>query len=162
MKLNVGCGERTLEGWINLDIDRNRPHDFLGNVVYLPFRTDSIEIILGSHILEHLTSKEAYKFLKDSYQILKDRGILELHFPDISLELARDGIYGNRRTRWEYHRSCWTVVDETHYHYVPKILKDIGFKILQIELHFPDEGSIQAIKTKWNKNWCMEIRRKTK
>lgn len=56
-KLNAGCGDTKLEGWINLDgFDYHNP-DVLANLDHpLPFESGTFDTILCSHVLEHVAS----------------------------------------------------------------------------------------------------------
>lgn len=59
MKLNVGCGRNTLEGWLNLDSQALPGVDIIADLdacdsVPLPLAYDSVEEFLLSHVLEHI------------------------------------------------------------------------------------------------------------
>ena len=56
MKLNLGCGSKILEGYTNVDkFDYYKPdivHDL--EVTPYPFKENSVDEILMSHVLEHI------------------------------------------------------------------------------------------------------------
>lgn len=66
MKLNLGCGNNILEGWVNLDHPRAVPflpnptgaelvgHDIDCPLLQLPFDDNSFEEIMARHVLEHV------------------------------------------------------------------------------------------------------------
>jgi SAM-dependent methyltransferase len=113
VKLNLGCGEQVVEGWINVDyalgakLARLPLFKNINNKVKLfeynwdtniviqdlrktfPWKTESIDIIYSSHLLEHLTRKEGLKFLKKSHRVLKKNGIIRIIVPDLEYYVAQ-------------------------------------------------------------------------
>jgi len=93
VKLNVGSFINCFHGWIN--IDRLDLSEFARRNGYvfkqldvrngLPYRDESVDIILASHFLEHLTREEGERFLKECFRVLKPRGIIRLAVPDSKL-----------------------------------------------------------------------------
>ena len=75
-KVQFGCGSNRLDGWENhdMDIDITKP---------LPFENDSVDFIFIEHLIEHVTHQEAYKFLQETYRILKPDGVIRIAFPDL-------------------------------------------------------------------------------
>lgn len=57
-KLNLGCGNNYLEGFINLDVNPKAKPDIICNLddpnVKLPFKDGEIDFIYASHIFEHI------------------------------------------------------------------------------------------------------------
>lgn len=62
MKINLGCGDRYVPGWVNVDLP-GMPHrvdrsvDLTGE---LPWPEKSIEAVYAGHVLEHLHKADAY------------------------------------------------------------------------------------------------------
>ncbi len=112
MKIHIGCGTVTPDGWINLDgswnarlanhkIARRIVKNFkllpkhaydvgwTGKVVPhdlrkpLPFEDDSLCAIYGSHVLEHLYLDQADRVLKECFRTLRPGGVLRLVVPDL-------------------------------------------------------------------------------
>jgi predicted SAM-dependent methyltransferase len=85
LRLHLGCGSKTLKGWVNID-SIWRPNVA---VMTLPddlrrFRKSSVEYIYASHLLEHLSyPKQVTALLTTCYQILEGGGVLRLAVPDI-------------------------------------------------------------------------------
>ncbi len=78
MKIQFGHGGHLLDGWLNLEqheADITKP---------LAFKNDSVDFILLSHVLEHVTHQQGYKFLGEAYRILKKGGVIRITVPDIS------------------------------------------------------------------------------
>ncbi len=79
MKLNLGCGDKYLNDFVNVDVRGKADvyHD-LDKYPY-PFKNSSVDFILASHILEHL--KEPIRFFYEIKRILKNGGIAEISVP---------------------------------------------------------------------------------
>lgn len=82
LKLNIGCGQVRLTGWVNIDIEPNA--DLIVDVrKELPFNDDNVDFIYNEHLLEHLTFEEGKKFLLECYRCLKKCGVLRIAMPDL-------------------------------------------------------------------------------
>ena len=51
----------------------------------MPLQSDSVECIYTSHMLEHLSRKEASFFLNETLRVLKKDGVLRIVVPDLKL-----------------------------------------------------------------------------
>lgn len=76
-KIQFGCGGNYLEGWENHDMDMDV------TILPLPYQSNSIDYIYHSHLIEHLTAKEGFLFLKDCHRILKPGGVMRICYPDV-------------------------------------------------------------------------------
>ena len=54
MKLNLGCNDFKLKGFINIDIDPRVNPDVVADVCKLPYEDNSVEEIYAGHVLEHI------------------------------------------------------------------------------------------------------------
>lgn len=80
-KLNLGCGDKIMEGYINIDKVQGKGvlvYDL--NKIPYPFKNDSIDEVYASHILEHL-DLPVNLFLNELKRILKDKGIVIVRVP---------------------------------------------------------------------------------
>lgn len=83
-KINLGCGEKYSDGWINLDFHSTNSKVLSCNFLKgIPFEDNEIDVIYSSHVLEHFTFMDAKKILKDCYSKLKKDGILRIVVPDM-------------------------------------------------------------------------------
>lgn len=82
MNLNLGSGERQIDGYIGVDIDRADVRHDLSQFPW-PFEDESADSIIASHILEHLTRDDGLRFLAECYRILAQDGVLYLAVPDM-------------------------------------------------------------------------------
>jgi glycosyltransferase involved in cell wall biosynthesis/predicted SAM-dependent methyltransferase len=94
VKLNVGCFQDMYHyGWINIDVldldawAKQNGYTFQRADLSkgIPYEDSSVDIILGSHFIEHLTRDEGLKFLRECWRVLKPTGLLRLSVPDAKL-----------------------------------------------------------------------------
>jgi SAM-dependent methyltransferase len=88
-KLHIGCGRNKLNGWLNhdTDMDIRRP---------LPLADNCLEHIFAEHVLEHVTPREAWGFLKEAHRVLQPGGGLRIVVPCVDLIYQRyDHQYAN-------------------------------------------------------------------
>ena len=81
IRLNLGCGDKILPGYINVDCTKSRK----GNVVNiisdlrsLSFKKNVIDEILAVHVIEHFYLWEADILLKSWREHLKPSGLIIL------------------------------------------------------------------------------------
>lgn len=82
-KINLGCGNKYLDGFINCDISNRVKTDVQFDLEQpnWPFEDNSIDVITAQHVLEHL-SKTGYKTAwQEMYRICKHDAVLEIAFP---------------------------------------------------------------------------------
>lgn len=79
MKLNLGCGNKILEGYVNIDIRRLDPRVFVADVRDLPYHDDSIDEILAVDVYEHVVPSESQALLTHWVSKLKKGGHLRIH-----------------------------------------------------------------------------------
>lgn len=82
MKINIGSGNKKIDGFINLDLDSDCNPDYVIDLEKdsLPFEDSSVEIVAAHHILEHLG--EGYFFcLKELYRVCKNEARIYITAP---------------------------------------------------------------------------------
>ena len=85
IKLNLGCGADIRNDWINCDFIKHNDikHDDINLLLdlskSLPFKDDSIDEILISHVLEHIQNWE--NTMQEIIRILKSNGQLTIMVP---------------------------------------------------------------------------------
>lgn len=83
MKLHLGCGDKHIEGYTNIDIRYLPGVDEVDNVARLrKYKPNSISVIYASHVLEHFGRWEYMDVLRRWYEILEPGGVLRLGVPD--------------------------------------------------------------------------------
>lgn len=80
--INIGCGIKYWDGWINADISKTRPKlDMVFDARVLPFKDNSADVIAAIHVIEHFFLHEAKDMLKEWQRVLKPGGLLILELP---------------------------------------------------------------------------------
>ncbi|MDT8286029.1 MAG: methyltransferase domain-containing protein [Elusimicrobiales bacterium] len=113
LKLNLGCGERRRDGYLNADIVRSGAADIRLDISSpLPFPDNSADAIEAYHLLEHLPRRKTAAVLKDWIRVLAPGGKLVVECPDLDAAMGRclsgdaaglDGIYGLQRYPGDTH-----------------------------------------------------------
>ena len=89
VKLHMGCGYIKLAGWINVDLSRSCGPDLVADLSQsLPFQSGSVDYIHSEDFLDQLELVDAYVFLRESFRILKEGGVMRILTPDLN-EFAR-------------------------------------------------------------------------
>jgi len=81
IKLNLGCGNDVLPGWVNIDA-YNDAADVKADVRKLPYPDNSVDIILASHVIEHFHFQDGFAVLLEWYRALRPGGKLIVETPD--------------------------------------------------------------------------------
>jgi len=138
MKLHLGCGDKILEGFINVDIRPNKGVDVIDNIADLKtIVKDSVELIYCCHVLEHFGRFEYIDVLKRWYEVLKVGGVLRLSVPDIekvfqqynagtSLKKLLGFLYGGQTYPQNYHYIGFDFIS------LKEDLEAIGFKNIKL------------------------------
>jgi len=116
MKLNIGCGKKILEGYINVDI-KDFGQDIVEDIfIYLPsLKENSVNHIRAEHIIEHFNQDEALKLLDLIWRIIEPNGELYIIVPHLKNERA------------------WILAHKTFYNeFTFKVLDGKGWKIKEI------------------------------
>lgn len=119
MKLHLGCGEKHIDGYINIDARELPGVDQVDDVKTLSGQSvNSADVIYASHILEHIQRREYTSVLNRWFEILKPGGILRIAVPDIEkvfehysqykdLRLVRGLLWGGQTYGFNYHYCGW-------------------------------------------------------
>lgn len=115
-KLHLGCGNRIIPGWINVDINSENQmviKDDVANLITI--EDDSIDLIYASHILEHFGRHEVEGILRTWHKKMKLGGLLRLAVPDFETVCQRylqhkniseilGFVSGGQRSVYDYHK----------------------------------------------------------
>lgn len=138
MKLNLGCGSKNIDGFINIDARELPGVDVVDDVKSLnKFVDNSISLIYASHILEHITRLEYTNVLSRWYELLEPNGILRIAVPDIEkvfdhyreykdLRILRGFLWGGQSHGFNYHYCGWD------FKTLKEDLTSIGFKDIKL------------------------------
>ena len=94
--LNVGCGDNTLENFINLDYFWSQKVDICLNITMkkYPIKDNSLKGIYTEHCVEHISLQHFEQNIKEFYRMLKPGGVLRIITPDGEIYLD---IYERRK-----------------------------------------------------------------
>jgi len=118
-KLNLGCFDRKIPGFINVDIRKDVDPDLIDDVFELnEIKDNSIDLIYACHVLEHADYKEAAKALKRWHSVLKLGGVLRVAVPDMQAHFAHyfyhndlralhSTLWGSQKHPYDYHKNGW-------------------------------------------------------
>lgn len=81
MKLNLGSADVKIPGYASVDL-YNKNADYNMNVLDLKFDDNSIDEILASHLVEHLSPHYVVPALKEWIRVLKPGAKLVMEMPD--------------------------------------------------------------------------------
>ena len=146
-KLNIGCGRKKLDGFVNIDISKEVNPDVIVNIEEgLPFENNSFEYIYSKNALEEIRPQYWDFVLREICRVSKNGCILEL-------DLNFDNLY--QRTRANHYRTfswdsffCFEEGQKTLYS-APLILRNLKkrpnvfvrlfyslFPFLKVSVHF--------------------------
>lgn len=99
--LNLGCGNRTHEAWVNIDyslkailkslffirpfLSTPNPANYINHDLRhgIPFSDSTVDVVYACHVLEHLEHKDALPFMKEIHRVLKPYGLVRIVVPDL-------------------------------------------------------------------------------
>ena len=144
MKLNIGCGDVKIEGYIGVDLRKTDAVDLIHDVsLPFPFQNNTCEDIIADDILEHFSFRMTEGIFKMWVGLLKRGGRirlmvpnLEAHFKiwqekcengkEIGIERMREILYGKQDYKGNTHYTTFTVWA------VEDLFNAAGLKIMSI------------------------------
>jgi len=138
MKLHLGCGEKILKGYVNIDVRTNLKCDVVEDIKFLnSFENNSISEIYASHVLEHFNRKEYMSVLFRWYELLSYDGILKLSVPDIEKVFLVYNSGTPLKKLWGFLYGGQTYDENFHYvgfdyETLKNDLNEIGFKDIKL------------------------------
>ena len=137
IRLNIGCGRRVLDGWVNVDkAVRGSEPDIDADVRDLPFPDNYADEVMAIHLIEHFYVWEAPDVVSEWHRVLRPGGKIVLECPDL-VKTVKHMYEG----RGEPHLTMWPLYgDPSHmdplmchkWGYTPdslaKLLDYVGFK----------------------------------
>jgi hypothetical protein len=85
MRLNLGCGSKRMDGWINVDKFETSATDqvFDLEVFPWPWPDDCVDEVLLAHVLEHLGAQTAVYLgvIKELYRVCRDGAKIQIIVP---------------------------------------------------------------------------------
>lgn len=81
MKLNLGCGMKYLQGYVNIDISEKSKADLILDLENgkLPYKDNSIDEIQAIQFLEHI--RNLIPLMNECYRVLAPKGVFHIIVP---------------------------------------------------------------------------------
>lgn len=150
VRLNLGCGDKLLEGYVNVDVAPSRRGlrpDVLCDLHDLSvFAGDSADEVLAVHVVEHFWRWEVLGILKEWVRVLKPGGRMILECPNLisacevllnDPENASEGDARGQRSMWVFYGDpSWQDPLMTHrWAYTPKSLASLMSEAGLVDVH---------------------------
>lgn len=148
MKLHLGCGQRYLEGYVNIDyppsshtVQEGSIADLHADILTLRYAHETIEEIRLHHVFEHFPRPVACALLSCWHFWMKPKGILHIEVPDFQKTgrvllnpfasfnkkaIAERHIFGSHEAGWAVHCEGYTIS------MMKKMISCYGFKVNEI------------------------------
>jgi len=129
MKLNLGCGNDYLKGYVNCDrIKEVNPDKIVDLEKKLPFENKSITEIKITHVIEHINN--LIPLMEEMYRICKNNAKIKIRTPYFSSESAFSNVTHVRFFTW----TSFDMFDKNHieHFHVPSL----NFKTIYKRLHW--------------------------
>ncbi len=125
-RLNLGCGLKKLDGYINLDNRSECQPDVVHDleVFPYPFPEDHFDEILMDHVLEHLS--DPLRTLQELYRISKPEARISINCPHFS----RNWVHPGHRSAISIH--LFDFLDQGN----EEVYGDTDFKVEHLELRW--------------------------
>ena len=149
LRLHLGCGERYLNGYVNIDyppakhtVQKKTVADLFADVITLSFPDNSVDEVRIHHVFEHFDRPTAIALLCRWHQWLKIGGIVHIETPDFeaSMTLMSSSeysyvqkqsvmrhLFGSHEADWAIHMDGWYREKYEH------ILSILGFDDILFE-----------------------------
>ena len=148
IKLNYGCGEMKLEGFINIDIEKKVKPDLVCDLrkEKLPYKTNSVETIYCIHNIEHIEYRYWPHVFYEFNRVLRMGGELVLMYPEFEVcvkyflsnykglrDFWQATLYGRQAYLGDYH------VTPVRSAFLSDNLSKSGFKNIKYRPEKPEE-----------------------
>lgn len=156
MKLDIGCGQKVMEGYEGVDV---RPGPNVKHVLDVrepwPWADESVEAIHSRHFVEHLTGMERVHFFDEAYRVLVPGGTLTVITP----HWANYRAYGDPTHQWPpvseytytYLRAAWRTQNAPHVPYNCDFLVDLQM------LFLPGTEENHIVRATHSTNVCHDL-----
>jgi SAM-dependent methyltransferase len=82
-RLHVGCGNRPIAGWCNIDVAHLNEHvQYADALNPMPFEPGTFRYVFSEHFIEHLTFADGVRFFREAARVLSPGGVLRTATPD--------------------------------------------------------------------------------
>jgi predicted SAM-dependent methyltransferase len=108
-RLHLGAGLNVLPGWLNTDLFIDAPGVFfLDATAEFPLESASFDFVFSEHVIEHLSYRNGYRMLTESFRVLRPYGRIRIATPSLDRLIA---LYSRNKTEFD-HRYMKFILDE--------------------------------------------------
>lgn len=147
-KLHLGCGQRYLEGYVNIDYPLSEHStqsvsvaDELANILELRYTAGSIAEVRLHHVFEHVPRTQACALVAAWNSWLIKNGVLRIEVPDLGRTaravlspfasrrrklVAERHLFGSHEAHWANHYEGYTALLLSH------LLESFGFRVERV------------------------------
>lgn len=118
--LNLGCGQKFHNDWLNIDFVSNSDYVRQYNLLQgIPIEDNEVAVVYHSHILEHFSKKDGFHFMEECFRVLNRNGIIRIAVPDLEIiakEYIRNlglALEGNVEAKHNYEWIKLELLDQT-------------------------------------------------
>ena len=98
--LNLGCGNRKIKGYINIDNRQEVEPDIAWDILNgLPYQDGVVHAVRAYDFLEHIPSRSVFYVMNEIWRVLEPGGVFESFTPDAE--------YGQGAFQDPHHESFW-------------------------------------------------------
>lgn len=148
MKLHLGCGERYLEGYVNIDfplsehtVQQKSVADLHADLLSLRYPAQSVDEIRLHHVFEHFPRQTACALLAAWHTWLKTGGALRIEVPDLVRTglaalnpfasarrrcVAARHLFGTHEASWAAHKEAYSAAS------LRQLLEAFGFSAPEV------------------------------
>ncbi len=84
-KLHIGCGEKTINGWLNADFfPWSAAVLHLDATKHFPMDDQQFDYVFSEHMIEHIPYPQGFFMLSECYRILREGGIIRITTPNLA------------------------------------------------------------------------------
>lgn len=179
MKLHLGCGQKYIDGYINIDfpstehtVQKTSVADEFHNLYELTYKNNTIEEIRLHHVFEHFDRSTVCAFMAGWSSWLKIGGKLQIEVPDFELTFRKNfssfnrhkhegvalrHIFGSQEAGWAVHYEGYSEKLLT------KLFKAFGYSILKVnKTEYKRTFNIEIIAEKKSQLSIEEARKQAK
>lgn len=148
MKLHLGCGQKYMEGYVNIDypssehtIQQTSVADEFHNLYELKYAPQTISEIRLHHVFEHFERMSACAFMAGWNSWLKMGGLLKIEVPDFETTFKKNfslfgsknegvglrHIFGSQEASWAVHYEGYSKKR------LEKIFTTFGYEVIEVK-----------------------------
>jgi predicted SAM-dependent methyltransferase len=117
-KVQVGCGENILAGWLNCDLNPKAESVVgLDATARFPFQDDQFDYLFSEHVIEHFDYPVGKKFLEQCFRVLKPSGKVRIVTPGLAFLF---GLYSEAKSDLQKRYIDWAANSYVDYAPAPR------------------------------------------